>query len=127
MSTIAVIGGTGYAGSSIVREAAARGHHVISLSRSLPTDPVDGVTYGKGSAVTANAPENLDWLFVSPAAAFGAFTPQGEPRGTYRTSTDVALFDADGNSAIEVADFALAIVNKIERPTHHRSQIHFAY
>lgn len=213
MSTIAVIGGTGYAGSSIVNEAVSRGHRVISLSRSLPTDPVDGVRYVQGTAadseqvvagaevvvgalspragtegtlvdtytklaelaaaagarliivggfsslrpapgaprfaeggelppefaaearegnsvltaLSTSAPESLDWLFVSPAAAFGAYTPQGEPRGTYRTSTDVALFDADGSSAIEGADFALAVVDEIEKPTRHRSQIHFAY
>ncbi|GAA3861713.1 NAD(P)H-binding protein [Leifsonia kafniensis] len=213
MSTIAVIGGTGYAGSSIVKEAASRGHEVISLSRSLPVEPVDGVSYVRGTAADAeqvvagadivigalspragtegtlvatytkladlaaasgarlivvggfsslrpapgaprfaegddlppefaaeategnsvltalstSAPENLDWLFVSPAATFGAYTEQGEPRGTYRTSTDVALFDAEGNSAIEGADFARAILDEIEKPTHHRSQIHFAY
>lgn len=213
MSTIAVIGGTGYAGSSIVKEAVSRGHQVISLSRSLPVEPVDGVRYVQGSAaeaeqvvagadvvvgalspragtegtlvatytklaelaaahgarlivvggfsslrpapgalrfaegddlppefaaeategnsvltaLTDSAPENLDWLFVSPAADFGGYTPQGESRGVYRTSTDVALFDAEGTSAIEVADFALAVVDEIEKPTHHRSQIHFAY
>ena len=37
MSRIAVIGGTGYAGSAIVAEAAARGHQVSALSRSPRT------------------------------------------------------------------------------------------
>ena len=79
------------------------------------------------TALSTSAPPNLDWLFVSPPAAFGAYTPQGQPRSTYRTSTDVALFDANGSSAIEGPDFALAIVDEIEKPTHQRSQIHFAY
>jgi uncharacterized protein len=44
MSRIAVIGGTGYAGSAIVAEAAARGHQVTALSRSLPDTPIPNVT-----------------------------------------------------------------------------------
>jgi len=78
-------------------------------------------------ALVAAAPPELDWLFVCPAAEFGAYTPQGEPRGTYRTSEEVALFDAVGKSAIEAADLALAVVDQIERPTHSRAQIHIAY
>ncbi|HXR44573.1 MAG TPA: NAD-dependent epimerase, partial [Pseudolysinimonas sp.] len=78
-------------------------------------------------ALIESAPEDLDWVFVSPAATFGAYTPSSAPRGVYRTSTDIALFDAEGNSALEAADLALAVLDEIEHPTHHRSQIHFAY
>lgn len=45
MSRITVIGGTGYAGSAIVAEAAARGHEVAVLSRSAPEPPVGDVSY----------------------------------------------------------------------------------
>ena len=48
MSRITVIGGTGYAGSAIVAEAAARGHQVTALSRSLPGAPIPNVTYVQG-------------------------------------------------------------------------------
>lgn len=72
------------------------------------------------------APESLDWIYFSPAAQFGAFAP-GEARGTYRVGGDVAFFDADGTSAISGADFALAIVDEIERPAHRRAQVSIAY
>ncbi|WP_327013395.1 NAD(P)H-binding protein [Cryobacterium sp. GrIS_2_6] len=49
-SRITVIGGTGYAGSNIVREAHARGHDITSFSRSEPETRLDGVTYRRGSA-----------------------------------------------------------------------------
>ena len=49
MATIVVFGGTGYTGGSVVREAAARDHHVISVSRSEHQEPVDGVRYEVGS------------------------------------------------------------------------------
>ena len=45
MAAITVLGGTGYAGSAIVREAAVRGHTVVSVSRTLPDQQVPGVRY----------------------------------------------------------------------------------
>jgi uncharacterized protein len=50
MARITVIGGTGYAGSAIVAEAAARGHQVTALSRSLPEAPIPDVRYVQGDA-----------------------------------------------------------------------------
>lgn len=49
MSRIAVIGGTGYAGSHIVTEAANRGHTVLSVARKAPAERVPGVTYIEGT------------------------------------------------------------------------------
>jgi uncharacterized protein YbjT (DUF2867 family) len=49
MSIIAIIGGTGYAGSHIATEAVGRGHQVISVSRSAPSDPPAGVQVRTGS------------------------------------------------------------------------------
>ncbi len=73
-----------------------------------------------------NGGTEADWLFVSPAAGFGAYAP-GEKLGRYRVSEDVALFAEDGESAISGADFAAAVLDEIETPTRHRSQIHFGY
>ncbi len=49
MSRIAVIGGTGYAGSHIVTEAVNRGHTVLSVARTAPAERVAGVTYTEGT------------------------------------------------------------------------------
>src|SRR5215210_811455 len=49
MAIVAVFGGTGYTGTNIVREAASRGHAVISVSRRKPKEPVEGVQYEVGS------------------------------------------------------------------------------
>ena len=213
---ITVVGGTGYAGSAIVKEAAARGHDVRSFSRDLPETAqlLRDVTYEKGSIQDAEvqllvvtdtdvlvsglsprgaldgqvvevegaladlaasagvrfgviggsgslrlapgeppiaetdqlppeavgeatqmlkvlytleaSPENLDWFFVSPAIQFGAWIPS-ERRGTYRVGSDVALFDANGVSAIGNEDLALAVLDEIETPAHHRSHFGVAY
>jgi len=44
MATIAIFGGTGYAGSAIREEALKRGHSVIAVSRSAP--PADSAQVG---------------------------------------------------------------------------------
>lgn len=49
MARIAVIGGTGYAGSHIVAEAVSRSHTVVSVARSVPAERVEGATYVEGT------------------------------------------------------------------------------
>lgn len=72
-----------------------------------------------------HAPEDLDWLFVSPAQEYGSYAP-GESLGHYRVGGPVAIFDEAGKSAVSGADFALAIVDEIDR--HERTgHINVAY
>ncbi|WP_439690623.1 NAD(P)-dependent oxidoreductase [Curtobacterium sp. SP.BCp] len=68
----------------------------------------------------------VDWFYVSPAAAFGSYNP-GERKGTYRTTDDVLLTDAEGNSDISGEDFAIAFVDEIVTPAHHRARFGVAY
>lgn len=212
MATVIVFGGTGYTGRNVVQEAAARGHQVISVSRTRPEVAVDGVQYEVGraeivakqvipgaDAVVASlsprgdmagrlvgvytelarlsaetgarylqvggfsslrptpdaprfaegdieaqyrqealegeatrtllvdrAPEDLDWVFFSPAAGYGAWA-QGERTGQYRVGGEVAVFDDQGASQISGADFAVAIVDEIEKAEDHREHIGVAY
>ena len=76
--------------------------------------------------LATSAPAELDWVFVSPAGAYGAWAA-GEKTGTYRVGGEIALFDAEGHSEISGADFADAIVNEIDRADHHREHICVAY
>lgn len=213
MARIVVIGGTGYAGRHIVQEAASRGHEVVSISRSEPSAPVDGVTNVQGSvtdldtlgdvfenadvvvsalsprgdmeqavipalsalvdklsgtgtrvsvvggaggslsapggprlidldfpdeykheaqvgvdslALLQNADASLDWFFVHPAEVFGPWA-EGERTGSYRDGGDVVVRDADGNSTISGADFALAVVDEIENGKHSRERFTVGY
>ncbi|POH73543.1 NAD(P)-dependent oxidoreductase [Arthrobacter glacialis] len=213
MAKVKVLGGTGYAGSNIVRVAVERGHEVTSYSRNFPADAVKGANYVTGSVfdpdflaqvvadadvvvetlsprgdlegklegvvaelsvlaqdagvrlgvvggagsllVAPGGPKlmdgdfpveflaeattgeallealrvsagELDWFYVSPAAAFGAWVP-GEATGTFRIGGDVLLVDADGNSNISGADLAAALVDEIESPAHRRQRFTVAY
>lgn len=72
---ITVVGGSGYAGSAIVREAAKRGHAVTSLSRSIPAATIDGVTYVAADALKGALPLGEAQVVV------GALSPRGDQVG----------------------------------------------
>ena len=78
MARIKVLGGTGFAGEAVVREAASRGHTVTSYSRRPPTEPVDSVEYVNGSLLDseflAKAVQNADVVFE-------AISPRGDMEG----------------------------------------------
>jgi uncharacterized protein len=68
-----------------------------------------------------NSPESLDWFYVSPPRDFGSWL--GTPdKGAYQLGGDVLLTDADDASTISAADLAIAIVDEIEKPAHHRAR-----
>jgi hypothetical protein len=81
MSRITVIGGTGYAGSAIVAEAAARGHEVTAFSRSLPAERVPDVSYVQGDATDEAA---LASAVSGADVVVGALAPRGPLAGSYR-------------------------------------------
>jgi putative NADH-flavin reductase len=55
----------------------------------------------------------VDWTFLSPAPVIDA----GERTGTYRVGTDHPV-----GSFISFADFAVALVDELERPAHRRTR-----
>ncbi|HVX46758.1 MAG TPA: NAD(P)H-binding protein [Mycobacteriales bacterium] len=95
MPRITVIGGTGYAGSAIVAEAAARGHQVTALSRSVPAAPVPSVTYLQGDATDEAA---LSSAIADSAIVVDAIAPRGSRPGHARAvhRTVARLADAAG-------------------------------
>jgi uncharacterized protein len=66
---------------------------------------------------------DLDWTFLSPSAQFIA----GERTGVFRLGTDTVLRDANGRSWISFEDYAVALVDEIERPRHSRRRFTVGY
>jgi len=64
------------------------------------------------------ASDGIDWTFLSPAMIFDV----GPRTGAYRTGKDDLLVDAEGNSFISFADYAIAMADEIETPKHHRER-----
>ena len=75
MTRIAVIGGTGYAGSNIVAEAVSRGHSVVSVARSVPTERVEGAIYLEGNVLELDA---LRETLAGADAVVSALAPRGD-------------------------------------------------
>lgn len=81
MARITVLGGTGYAGGNIVREAAARGHQVTAHSRHAPEQGVEGVTH---VAADVTDPATQDAAVAGADVVVSALAPRGELETTLR-------------------------------------------
>jgi uncharacterized protein len=66
---------------------------------------------------------DLDWTFLSPAIMIAP----GERTGTYRTGTDQVFTDEKGNSSISAEDYAVAMLDEIEKPQFVRHRFTIAY
>lgn len=61
----------------------------------------------------------FDWVFISPPNML----EEGPRTGKYRTGKDNLIIDlASGRSYISVADYAVALLDEIEQPAHHRER-----
>lgn len=85
MTRIAVIGGTGYAGSNIVAEAVSRGHSVVSIARSVPAERVDGAIYIEGTIL--DVPTLLAQI-GEVDVVIQALSPRGDMAGKVRPATE---------------------------------------
>jgi uncharacterized protein len=65
----------------------------------------------------------LDWVFLAPSVMLAP----GERTGKYRTGKDHILYYEPGKSAISLEDYALAVIDEIERPAHHRERFTVGY
>ena len=66
---------------------------------------------------------NVDWTYISPAAEIGP----GTRTGHYRTGDNALLVDARAKASSPYEDFAKAILDEIEHPTHPRARMTVAY
>lgn len=63
---------------------------------------------------------NLRWTYLSPAADFVA---DGESKGSYLLAGEVFTLNKQGQSQISYADYALAMLDEIEKGTHIQERI----
>ncbi len=66
---------------------------------------------------------DLDWTAISPPASI----QPGARTGRFRLGLDHLLEDAQGQSQISREDFAVAIVDELEKPAHVRKRFTAAY
>jgi uncharacterized protein len=86
----------------------------------------DGIAHAEVMARLRALPAAVDWFSLSPPALYNSGN-RGERTGTFRVGQDVLVLDADGNSHIGSADYAIAFVDEIDMPRHRRALFTVAY
>ena len=95
-------------------------------SVDLPEFPAE---YKQGALATREAlnllrkKPDLDWSFLSPSADLFP----GQRTGKFRLGTDQLLADAKGESRISIEDYAMAMIDEVEKPKHIRRRFTVGY
>lgn len=93
-------------------------------SGAIPDAIMGGVkSLGEFYLNTLMNEHDIDWIFFSPA---GTLEP-GERTGKFRLGKDDLIVDANGNSHISVEDYAVAMVDELEKPAHHFERFTIGY
>jgi putative NADH-flavin reductase len=107
----------GGAGSLFV----APGVTVIS-SGHLPAEVLP-IAVAHADALDLLKQSDINWTSFSPA---GFFEP-GPRTGKFRLGKDNLVADAQGNSKISFPDYAIALVDELEKPQHERQRFTIGY
>src|SRR5580658_7581741 len=92
-------------------------------------DPALPAWVRPGALATINALDqlrrepDLEWTFLAPSAE----VKPGERTGKFRLEGDQLLVDSAGHSRISVQDFAVAMIDELERPRHLRQRFTGGY
>ena len=95
-------------------------------SVDLPGFPAE---YKQGALATREAltmlrqETGLEWSYLSPSADLFP----GQRTGKFRLGTDQLLKDANGESRILVQDYAMAMIDEVEKPNHIRRRFTVGY
>lgn len=87
----------------------------VELQPSFP-DVFKGVSAAHGLALAIlRAEENVKWTYISPA---GDFQADGARTGKYILGGEELTLNSRGESVISYADYAIALVDEIEKGNH---------
>ncbi|WP_332691002.1 NAD(P)-dependent oxidoreductase [Bosea sp. (in: a-proteobacteria)] len=92
-------------------------------TREFPAIYLDEARKGGAYLELLKAETALDWSFLSPSALI----EPGARTGKFRLGKDQLLADANGRSAISAEDYAVALVDELEKPAHSRQRFTVGY
>ena len=73
--------------------------------------------------IDLEAEMSIDWVFFSPA---GDLEP-GQRTNKFRLGKDDLIVNSNGESRISVQDYAMAMIDELEKPAHHRERFTIGY
>lgn len=106
------------AGSLLRDDGRTHFDHMAEKGIQPPTSKPAALALAEVQKVT-----DLDWTAISPPASI----QPGERTGKFRLGRDHLLEDDKGRSEISREDFAIAILDEIEKPKHIRQRFTAAY
>ncbi|MEN5435314.1 NAD(P)-dependent oxidoreductase [Sphingobacterium faecium] len=89
----------------------------------FPAEWKDGATATRDAFDVIKQVTDLDWSVLSPAMVI----EPGPRTGVFRLGKDQVLFNDKGESKISTADFAVALLDELERPAHIKQRFTLAY
>ena len=110
-------------GAASLRVPGLNGHTVLTAPGFLPEEVRPIAEACQVQFELCVAEQNAEWTYLCPPAKL---TP-GVRTGLYRVGSDALLIDADGNSAIAMEDFAVAMIDEAESAQHRRQRFTVAY
>jgi putative NADH-flavin reductase len=84
----------------------------------VPANIVPGAQAARDFLTELRSESKPDWVFLSPPAML----KPGARSGAYRVGAEDLLMDGAQPAGITVSDLAVAIVDEIEAPKHHRQR-----
>jgi putative NADH-flavin reductase len=92
-------------------------------TKEFPAIYLDEARKGGAFLDLLKGESGLDWTFLSPSALI----EPGERTGTFRLGKDQLLVDGNGQSRISAEDYAIALVDELEKPAHSRRRFTVGY
>ena len=84
----------------------------IVIVDASPGSPMHGMFFGHWIALQTYRDSSLRWTVATPANEIAP----GERTGKYRVATEMPVVDDDGRSSISTEDFAVAMMDEIDKP-----------
>ncbi|OMP78224.1 NAD(P)-dependent oxidoreductase [[Flexibacter] sp. ATCC 35208] len=89
----------------------------------FPAEWKGGATATREGFYWLREQNDLDWTVMSPAANIFP----GERTGKFRLGKDTLVTDAEGNSKISNKDYAVALIDEVEKNQHVKARFTAAY
>ena len=86
-------------------------------------EPVLPIAKAHSKALNVLRASTIDWTYLAPAAYF----EPGTLTGKFRLGTDELIANEQHESRISMEDYAIALVDELEKPQHRRQRFSIGY
>ena len=101
----------------------SRVKELLRGSRTGPSVPLRSNKLHVVAALSLRKEPELEWSYLSPSAEL----KPGQLTGKFRLGSDQLLVCDTGKSEISVHDYAVAMIDELERPAHVRQRFTVGY